>query len=67
MWHCIEERTDTLEKYGRIQRKILFNEVYSDRESLVAQKTKQIKVCYCLWLSTDEIFFTIDWRLRGVL
>ena len=37
-WYCVEERTGPISNFGRIQRKVLFDKVYSDREALFMQK-----------------------------
>ena len=38
MWHCVEERQDNIENYGRIRRKIIFGEIFKSRENLLQGK-----------------------------
>ena len=31
MWNCVEERIDQGKKYGRVLRKVIFEDIYTDR------------------------------------
>ena len=31
MWNCVEERFDQGKKYGRVLRKIIFGDIYTDQ------------------------------------
>ena len=35
MWHCVEERSNGVNDYGRFQRKVVFDNIYADRQSLL--------------------------------
>ena len=37
MWNCVEDRVEHGGKFGRIIRKIIFEDVYADRESVICR------------------------------
>lgn len=37
-WYCVEERTKPVSELGRIQRKLLFGDIYCNAQSLIQQK-----------------------------
>ena len=36
MWHCVEERHHDEKLFGRFQRKIVFDQLYSDRQAVIS-------------------------------
>ena len=55
MWHCVEERQDNIENYGRIRRKIIFGDIFRNRENLLQGRIATFKVCY--FHSCKELLF----------
>ena len=43
MWHCVEERSKEVTDFGRFQRKVLFEEIYADRQSIIANNPLSAK------------------------
>ena len=37
MWNCIEDRVKDGDKFGRVIRKLVFENIYSDRNAVLAQ------------------------------
>jgi len=37
MWNCIEDRIEQGGKFGRIIRKLVFEDIYSDRNAVLSQ------------------------------
>lgn len=35
MWHCVEERVTDIDDFGRLRRKIIFDDVFTDRNALL--------------------------------
>jgi len=36
MWHCIEERSNGGNDFGRFRRKVIFENLFADRQSLLS-------------------------------
>ena len=37
MWNCVEDRVDEGHKFGRVMRKLIFEDIYADRNSVLAR------------------------------
>ena len=38
MWSCVEDRIEEGEMFGRIIRKLIFEDLYADRTAILSQK-----------------------------
>ena len=45
MWNCVEDRVESRDRmYSRVIRKLIFDEIYSDRNAVLGQKPIPAKI-----------------------
>ena len=72
MWNCVEDRVENGAKFGRIVRKLIFEDLYIDRESVLCRVPVEkatltdLKVKMIILKKIIIIIINAGWRSRCV-